>query len=104
MLLSFLSFIKFFFKYSWITVTFAILAIGVLEQGLSKLYHEQIKLEAQYEELLKQKKQALELQYQLTKQINSQSDPAWLELILKKTLGVVPEGQTKIYFEPSSSQ
>lgn len=104
MLLIYRNFFLFFFKYSWITITFAILSIGILERGLSKLYLEQIKLERQYEELLKQKKQALELQYQLTKQINSQSDPAWLELILKKTLGVVPEGQIKIYFEPSSDQ
>lgn len=37
----------------------------------------------------------------LLRQINSQNDPAWIELVLKKELGLVPEGQQKIYF-PSS--
>lgn len=30
--------------------------------------------------------------------INSQSDPAWIELILMKELGVVPEGKLKVHF------
>jgi hypothetical protein len=31
-------------------------------------------------------------------QINSQSDPAWIQLTLMKGLGLVPEGQKKVYF------
>lgn len=31
-------------------------------------------------------------------QINSQSDPAWIQLTLMKGLGLVPEGQLKVYF------
>ena len=31
-------------------------------------------------------------------QINSQSDPAWIQLTLMKGLGLVPEGQSKVYF------
>lgn len=34
----------------------------------------------------------------LMRQINSQSDPAWIEMVLKKELGLVPEGQIKVYF------
>ena len=44
-------------------------------------------------ELLLQEKEDLLLQ------INSQSDPAWIQLTLMKGLGLVPEGQLKIYFE-----
>lgn len=32
-------------------------------------------------------------------QIQSQSDPAWIELLIKKHLGMVPYGQTKVYFD-----
>ena len=35
----------------------------------------------------------------LLMQIQSQSDPAWIELLIKKHLGMVPYGQTKVYFE-----
>lgn len=33
-------------------------------------------------------------------EINSQSDPAWVELMLMKNLGLVPEGQIKVFFDP----
>lgn len=42
--------------------------------------------------------EALKRNENLLKQINSQSDPAWVELTLIKVLGLVPENQTKIYF------
>ncbi len=32
-------------------------------------------------------------------EIDSQSDPAWIEMLLKKHLGMVPFGQTKVYFD-----
>ncbi len=35
----------------------------------------------------------------LLMQIQSQSDHAWVELLLKKHLGMVPCGQTKVYFD-----
>ena len=35
----------------------------------------------------------------LTKRVQSQSDPEWIELTLKRVLGMVPEGQTKIHFK-----
>ena len=30
--------------------------------------------------------------------VNSQSDPEWIEMVLMKKLGVVPEGKVKIHF------
>jgi hypothetical protein len=42
---------------------------------------------------------AIEKREDLLLQINSQSDPAWTEMLLKKHLGMVPYGQTKVYFE-----
>ena len=56
---------------------------------------------------LKRRLQGLELEKQLVLQaredfllqIQSQSDPAWIQMTLMKGLGVVPEGQLKIYFK-----
>ncbi len=49
--------------------------------------------------LEKQLYTAVETRADLLSQIDSQSDPAWTEMLLKKHLGVVPFGQTKVYFE-----
>lgn len=35
----------------------------------------------------------------LVLQLQSQQDPEWIELVLKRSLGLIPEGQTKVYFE-----
>ena len=48
--------------------------------------------------LEKEKALALVEQEELLLQIQSQSDPAWVEMVLKRNLGLVPEGQTKVYF------
>ena len=56
---------------------------------------------------LKQKIHRLELlkesilaeQQDLMLQISSFDDPAWMEMVLKKGLGVTSEGQTKVYFK-----
>lgn len=34
----------------------------------------------------------------LALQIQSQSDPAWVEMVLKRNLGMIREGQVKVYF------
>ncbi len=41
----------------------------------------------------------LEEQQELKAELDSRSDDAWMEMVLKKRLGVVPEGQTKVYFK-----
>jgi len=35
---------------------------------------------------------------ELLEEIASQEDPAWIERVLIRRLGVVPEGQTKVVF------
>lgn len=44
---------------------------------------------------------ALAQQEELISQIQSQSDPAWVEMVLKRNLGLVPKDQTKVYFSPT---
>jgi hypothetical protein len=52
----------------------------------------------QRESLVIQRTEASAHQEKLLLQINSQSDPAWVELTLMKGLGLVPDGQTKVFF------
>ncbi len=42
---------------------------------------------------------AVETREDLHMQIESQSDPSWTEMLIKKHLGMVPFGQTKVYFD-----
>jgi len=55
-------------------------------------------LDQHLETLSDQKALLLEEKEDLLLQINSQSHPAWIQLTLTKGLGLVPEGQLKVYF------
>lgn len=50
------------------------------------------------EVLEEEKKDALARQENLKLQIASQGDPAWVEMVLMKELGMVPDGQRKVHF------
>lgn len=49
--------------------------------------------------VLQEKKTAALEHDDLLLQIRAQNDPEWVELVLMRRLGVVPEGQVKVYFE-----
>lgn len=68
------------------------------EQGLIKKDHDFKMLQSQYQSLIRQKESLATQHEALVRQINSQSDPAWVELTLMNGLGLVPEGQTKVLF------
>jgi hypothetical protein len=55
-------------------------------------------LKSQLHALQSEKRFLLEEKEDLKLQISSQKDPAWIELTLMKGLGLVPEGQLKVYF------
>jgi hypothetical protein len=48
--------------------------------------------------LEKEKIKAMALQEDLLLHVNSESDPAYMEMVLMKELGVVPEGKMKVHF------
>lgn len=50
------------------------------------------------QELETEKALAIAEQEDLLLQIQSQSDPAWIEMVLKRNLGLVAPDQTKVYF------
>ena len=51
------------------------------------------------EEMEKEKLLAFAEKEELRLRISSQSDPAWIEMILMRDLGVVPEGWLKVHFK-----
>ncbi|MGH2612701.1 MAG: hypothetical protein ACRDFB_06575 [Rhabdochlamydiaceae bacterium] len=53
-------------------------------------------------QLEKDRGEALKIHNDLILQIQSQSDPAWVEMVLKRNLGVVREGEVKVYFHTDS--
>jgi hypothetical protein len=81
-----------------LAIIFLMICCIAYEQGLRIRDKVFIKLQTQYASLEEEKKRALAIQEDLLLQINSQSDPAWVELTLMKVLGVVPEGYKKVYF------
>jgi hypothetical protein len=61
----------------------------------SRVYNEMV---VKLYQLEQEKQEALKIYSDLTAQIQSQSDPAWVEMVLKRNLGMVREGQVKVYF------
>jgi hypothetical protein len=60
--------------------------------------HAYTEVTAKLHELEKERNDALEAHADLLLQIQSQSDPAWVEMVLKRNLGMIREGQVKVYF------
>jgi hypothetical protein len=56
-------------------------------------------LSIRFEEIEKEKTLALQKQEDLRLQIASQSDPGWIEMVLMRDLGLVPEGWLKVHFK-----
>lgn len=86
------------FRFWWV-FTFAYLCFFIYEQGQKSIWNEYKTLELKYDWLLKEKEIALAEKEDKVRQINSQSDPDFVELVLMKGLGLVPEGQTKVVFK-----
>lgn len=51
------------------------------------------------QEMEKEKCCAMQEKEELALQIHSQNDPAWIEMVLMRDLGVVPEGWLKVHFK-----
>lgn len=88
----------FFFR-CWWTVLLILFCYGFYLHAMHKkkiLYGE---LKRKADQLEKELYAAAAQREDLLMQIQSQSDPAWIELLIKKHLGMVPYGQTKVYFE-----
>lgn len=65
---------------------------------MKKRQHDFVKLSEQLSQLELEKEKALKTKEELMLHINSESDPAWVELTLMKELGLTPEDYTKVFF------
>jgi hypothetical protein len=83
---------------SWWVIAFFLLCGILYERALAEQELTYQKLAKQLTQLQEEKMQALKTQENLHRQINSQSDTAWIELTLMKKLGLCPEDYQKVYF------
>lgn len=89
---------RLFVQWWWVMLCF--LGLLTLYEASSQTRNEEFLSLAAHRELLqKEKAQALARQADLALQVSSQSDPDWVELVLRKGLGLVPEGQKKVFFD-----
>lgn len=84
---------------NWWMVAFIGISSLLYFQGIQKKIRDDLDLKNRLHALECEKKKALEEQEDLLLQIQSQNDPAWIQMTLMKGLGVVPEGQVKVYFK-----
>lgn len=56
-------------------------------------------LDARLEQLAQQKAAAVLVREEQLLQIQSQKDPRWIEMVLMRKLGLVPDNTLKVYFQ-----
>jgi len=91
-----------FILQSWWVYLFAAIAYLLFMQGMQKKKEAFQEITKRLEGLSEEKKSALEEREELFLQINSQQDPAYIQMVLMKKLGLVPEGQVKVHFQENN--
>jgi hypothetical protein len=99
---SFISWSRHFAEEWWWVVIFIFASYYTFVQVRSDLHREKVLLLKKFEEIEQMTACAYEQQKELELSLFSQSDPEWIKLTLKRKLGVVPAGQTKVYFKGDS--
>jgi hypothetical protein len=84
---------------SWWVVAFCLFAMVVYIPAMKSRKATLDELAFRLSEMEKEKCVALQEKEELTQRIASQSDPAWIELVLLREMGVVPEGFLKVHFK-----
>ena len=82
----------------WVFLCFA-LCFFCYSHAIKKKTTAYFNLREKLQKLQWEKALSLQDQEDLLLQINSHNDPSWIEMTLMKRLGVVPEGQVKVYFK-----
>jgi hypothetical protein len=88
---------------SWWVVLFILFCAIWYERSIRPIIENKNELTQKLFELQKEKLSLQQLKEELELRINSQNDLEWIELTLMKNLGLVPEGQYKIYIEKSKT-
>jgi hypothetical protein len=82
-----------------LSIAFIMLVAVVTERSLHSVRLEKRTLQTKLTELERAKNAENELQQALALQVKSQSDPAWVEMVLIRELGLLPEGQRLVLFK-----
>ena len=91
-------FVSSFWRSSWWVVLFCLGAFCFSYQSFHVRSLDIRELEFRLEEIEKVQALASAEREDLETRIASQTDPAWIEMVLMRELGVVPEGWLKIHF------
>ncbi len=89
-------------QHYWWVIVFIAICFGIYAHASHKKRQAILALESYLHQLNYEKQHLLQDREELLLNINSQSDPAWIELTLMKGLGLVPEGKIKVYFDSDS--
>jgi hypothetical protein len=92
------SYLKAFCIRSWWVIVFSTLSVAFYFQaahGRTTIFSD---LTSRMQEMEREKFIVSQDQDELALQLQSETDPAWVEMLLMKELGVVPEGWTKVRF------
>jgi hypothetical protein len=92
-----------FKRVRWLLLVLAICA-GYYYQFIRPKEKEIYSLQYRLKELEKEKDHLLCEKEDLKLRIQSQTDPAWIEMVLMKELGVVPEGYSKVHFQKQAKE
>lgn len=84
---------------SWWVLLFVALSLVAHLQAMKSKHRTLSELQAKCLQFEQQKASAEQEREQLLLQLNSQKDPEWIRMTLMKRLGLVPEGQVKVYFK-----
>ena len=87
------------FVRSWWVVLFTLICYAIYERGMAHTDRKIAALEGRLTSLEERKQLAVELQKDLHLQIGATEDPAWIELTLRRVLGLAPKAATKVIFE-----
>lgn len=84
---------------SWWVFVFVFFSLFLYSHAAHKKKLNCMELENQLASLQFEKEGLMQRLDDLRLQIHSQNDPAWVRLTLMKGMGMVPEGQLKVYFQ-----
>jgi hypothetical protein len=87
-----------FFLRNWWVVSFLAIVYFIFAHGAAERRAEIGRLREQLTLVTSEKSLASEAHASLQQQLESQSDPKWVERILMEKLGLVPEGHRKVVF------
>jgi len=85
-------------------ITFSLFVWGLYEQSSQSIVRAEKILEEKKKFLLHELQKEEEKSILLQTQLDSSNDPEWIEYLLIKKLGMVPEGAKKVYFQKSEEK